>query len=280
MDYITTNENIKMPPLIYGTAWKKDKTAQLVETALRSGFRGIDTAGQPKHYQEELVGEGLLKAFEKGIKREDIFIQTKFTPIDGQDPNNMPYSKDSSLEKQIIDSFNESKKNLHTDFIDSYVLHSPIFPGAKLMKAWETMESFYAKKEIGQLGISNCYDLDVLQYLYNNSSVKPAVVQNRFYAHTSYDKELRDWCGEKGIIYQSFWSLTANMNILSSDYLEKLAQKYSKTQAQVFYRFLNQINIVPLIGTTSAEHMKEDLDIFTFELQEGEVKEILALLNL
>jgi len=279
MNYITTNENIKMPTMIYGTAWKKEQTSELVYQAISCGFRGIDTAGQPKHYQEKLVGEGLLKVYEKGIKREELYLQTKFTPIDGQDPNNMPFNKKDSLEVQIEKSFENSKKNLHTDFIDSYVLHSPIFPGAKLKLAWETMESFYNKKEIGQLGISNCYDLDVLEYLYKNSSVKPAVVQNRFYKQSNYDKELRAWCKDKGIVYQSFWSLTANMNILNSDLIKNLVQKYSKTQAQIFYRFLNHMEIVPLNGTTSQVHMKEDLAIFTFELEKEEIEKIVSLLN-
>ena len=278
MNYITTNENIKMPTIIYGTAWKKEHTANLVEMALLSGFRGIDTAGQPKHYQENLVGEGLLKAYEKGIKREELYIQTKFTPIDGQDRNNMPYDQEASLDEQITQSFETSKQNLKTDFIDSYVLHSPIFPATKLNLAWNTMESLYDKKEVGQLGISNCYDLDVLQYIYKNSRIKPTVVQNRFYAQTSYDKEIRVWCKEKGIIYQSFWSLTANPHILSSEILNTLAQKYTKTTSQIFYRFLNYIDIIPLIGTTSKEHMLEDIAIFGFELEKSEIEKILTLL--
>ena len=278
MNYITTNENIKMPTIIYGTAWKKEHTANLVEMALLSGFRGIDTAGQPKHYQENLVGEGLLKAYEKGIKREELYIQTKFTPIDGQDRNNMPYDQEASLDEQIKQSFETSKQNLKTDFIDSYVLHSPIFPATKLNLAWNTMESLYDKKEVGQLGISNCYDLDVLQYIYKNSRIKPTVVQNRFYAQTSYDKEIRVWCKEKGIIYQSFWSLTANPHILSSDIVNNLAQKYSKTTSQIFYRFLNHIDIVPLIGTTSKEHMLQDIAIYEFELEKNEIESIVSLL--
>lgn len=274
-----SNENIKIPELIYGTAWKKEHTAQLVKEALLNGFLGIDTAGQPKHYREDLVGEGLLQSYEKGLKRKDIFLQTKFTPIDGQDPNNMPYSEDASLQEQIEHSFENSKKNLYTNFIDSYVLHSPIFPGSKLKLAWSTMEQFYKRAEVGQLGISNCYDLDVLQYLYNNSNVKPAVVQNRFYRGSNYDKELRAWCSGQGIVYQSFWSLTANTDILENEVVKKIALKYSKTEAQIFYRFLNQNNIVPLIGTTSPQHMKQDLAIFEFKLDQEEIESINFLLQ-
>lgn len=280
MEYKTTRENKKIPAVLYGTAWKKENTTRLVTQALQNQFCGIDTAGQPKHYQEDLVGLGLLEAYKLGVKREDLFIQTKFTPIDGQDPNKLPYTKDASLTQQIKESFENSKKNLHTQYIDSYILHSPIFPGQRLLEAWSAMETFYNLGEIGDLGISNCYDLDVLQYLYNNASIKPSIVQNRFYAHTNYDKELRAWCMENKIVYQSFWSLTANINILSDEIIINLSKKYQKTQAQIFYRFLHQIDIIPLIGTTSIEHMHDDIAIFTFELDKNEINQISCLLGL
>jgi diketogulonate reductase-like aldo/keto reductase len=78
-----------VPPVFYGTAWKKEKTAELVELALKMGFRAIDTACQPKHYNEAGVGEGILKS---KIPREELFIQTKYTPYNGQDPNRVPYN--------------------------------------------------------------------------------------------------------------------------------------------------------------------------------------------
>ncbi|MDZ7819534.1 MAG: aldo/keto reductase [Aliarcobacter sp.] len=279
MNTFLSNQNIKMPNMIYGTAWKKENTTDLVCQALLQGFKGIDTACQPKHYREDLVGLGLLKAYESGIKREDIFLQTKFTPIDGQDKSNMPYLQSDEIEVQVEKSFETSKRNLKTDFIDSYVLHSPVYPGSKLQRVWEKMQEFYDKKEVGQLGISNCYDLDVLVYLYNNAKVKPSVVQNRFYVQSGYDKEIRAFCEEKGIIYESFWSLTANPHILSSEILQKLANKYERGVAEIFYRFLNHINIVPLNGTTSTKHMIDDLKIEEFELLKEEIDSILQLLK-
>ena len=270
---------MKIPNMIYGTAWKKENTTNLVFEALKQGFKGIDTACQPKHYREDLVGLGLLKAYEIGIKRQDIFLQTKFTPIDGQDQNNMPYLASDEIEIQVEKSFQTSKKNLHTDFINAYILHSPVFPGSKLQKVWQKMEEFYDKKEVGALGISNCYDLDVLKYLFNNAKVKPTIVQNRFYAQSGYDKELRAFCKQNNITYESFWSLTANPNILSSEVLQNLALKYEKGVAEIFYRFLNHINITPLNGTTSIKHMIEDLKIGEFELTNDEINSILNLLN-
>lgn len=270
---------MKIPNMIYGTAWKKENTTDLVFEALKQGFRGVDTACQPKHYREDLVGLGLLKAYEIGIKREDLFIQTKFTPIDGQDQSNMPYLESDEIEIQVEKSFETSKKNLKTDFINAYILHSPVFPGTKLQRVWQKMEEFYDKKEVGQLGISNCYDLDVLVYLYNNAKIKPSIVQNRFYAQSGYDKKLRGFCKQNNITYESFWSLTANPNILSSEVLENLCNKYQKGVAEIFYRFLNHINIVPLNGTTSTKHMIEDLKIGEFELLDEEISSILNLLN-
>ena len=279
MNTFLSNQNIQMPNMIYGTAWKKENTADLVFQALVQGFKGVDTACQPKHYREDLVGQGLLKAYENGIKREDLFVQTKFTPIDGQDISNMPYLQSDEVEIQIEKSFETSKRNLKTNFIDSYILHSPVYPANKLQRVWQKMEEFYDKKEVGQLGISNCYDLDVLVYLFNNAKVKPSVVQNRFYAQSDYDKDIRKFCLKNKIIYESFWSLSANPHILSSDILQKLAKKYKRSEAEIFYRFLNYINIVPLNGTTSKEHMIADLNIGEFELLEEEIDVILELLN-
>lgn len=271
MEYKLSNENIEVPNMIYGTAWKKYSTTFLVKQAILEGFKGIDTAGQPKHYNEELVGKGLQEAYKTGKKRENLYIQTKFTPIEAQDPANMPYLEKDDITVQIEKSFNKSKENLKTDFIDSYILHSPVFPAKKLLSAWDTMSGLYKNKEIGQLGISNCYELDVLRYLYEKVDVKPSVVQNRFYAQTSYDKDIRQWCDERGIIYQSFWSLTANPHILSDKDVMKMALKYKKNEATIFYKFLNQIGIIPLNGTTSVEHMKEDLKISEFTLTDEEV---------
>src|SRR5687767_8148265 len=114
-EWLTTSANIKMPRLIYGTAWKKEKTAELVIKAVKTGFRGIDTACQPRHYNEPLVGEALEELKKSGIEREALFLQTKFTSLGGQDPNQTPYDKNAPLEKQVAQSFEVSQKNLRTN---------------------------------------------------------------------------------------------------------------------------------------------------------------------
>jgi diketogulonate reductase-like aldo/keto reductase len=278
--WFTTSAGVKMPPIIYGTAWKKDRTADLVVKAIESGFRGIDTACQPKHYNEPMVGTALHRLQDLGIGREDLFLQTKFTPLSGQDLRQLPYDKNSPVELQIAQSFEASIRNLQTDYVDSFILHSPMAPHALLMRAWKAMEKIQEAGGAHQLGISNCYNIEVLQSLFVDAEIKPAVVQNRFYQETGYDIKLRGWCSDHGIIYQCFWTLTANPHILSDNTVRTIGRKFKKTEAQIFFRYLNQSGIVPLTGTTSEQHMLEDLNLFGFELSSEEVKSLDLLLYL
>jgi diketogulonate reductase-like aldo/keto reductase len=128
------------------------------------------------------------------------------------------------------------------------------------------------------LGISNCYDPRQFELLYRNAAIKPAVIQNRFYAETGYDRDIRDFCREHRIIYQSFWTLTANPTVLTHPALQMLAMKYQRSAAQIFFRYLSQIGIIPLTGTTSERHMREDLAIFDFELDADECDAVEKLL--
>ena len=278
-NWIKTSAGVKMPRIIYGTAWKKDRTADLVVKAIQTGFRGIDTACQPKHYNEALVGTALQRLKDHGVEREALFLQTKFTPLSGQDLRQVPYDMNASVELQVAQSFEASKKNLQTEYVDSLLLHSPMAPHALLMKAWNAMEKIQKTGGTRQLGISNCYDPEVFRSLYADATVKPAVVQNRFYQDTGYDVDLRHWCSNHGVIYQSFWTLTANPHILSSNTVRTIAQKYKKTEAQIFFRYLSQSGIVPLTGTSSEQHMREDLSIFNFELSSEDLKNVSLLIN-
>lgn len=272
--WITTAAGVNMPRIIYGTAWKKERTADLVEKALLAGFRGIDTAGQPKHYDEALVGVGLQRVKQQGIERDSFYLQTKFTPLSGQDPARLPYDQFSPLEVQVAQSFAASQQNLQSHYVDCLILHSPLASHTQTMQAWRAMEAIQQAGGARQLGISNCYKLDEMKALYADASVKPAVVQNRFYKDTGYEIVLRKWCAGHGVIFQSFWSLTANPHILNSDTVRTLAEQYQKTRAQVFFRYLSQSGIVPLTGTSSEQHMREDLNIFDFVLSAEDVNKV------
>jgi diketogulonate reductase-like aldo/keto reductase len=265
-----------MPSIIYGTAWKKDQTARLVLEALKTGFRGIDTACQPKHYNESLVGDAIDLS---GIDRSELFIQTKFTPVLGHDPDTIPYDKDATFSKQVAESFEVSKSNLKSDYVDALLLHSPLFPFSQLMEVWRAMEKIYEANGAKAIGISNCYDLSVLKRLYSEAKIKPTIVQNRFYEESDYDIHLREWCSEQDITYQSFWSLTANPHILGSRTIMKLAIKYRKSEAQIFFAYLISQGIIPLSGTTSKEHMRDDIEADKIMLESEEIEQISSLLR-
>lgn len=121
------------------------------------------------------------------------------------------------------------------------------------------------------IGLSNTYDIDTLREIYDQAEVKPSFLQNRFYEKTEYDQEVRAFCDLKGIRYQSFWTLTANPKIVEGSVVATIAKKYEKTPQQVFYRFVQHLGIIPLSGTTSVEHMTQDLDLESFDLTEIEI---------
>ena len=268
--HIETRAKVKMPKIIYGTAWKKERTAQLVEKALENGFLGIDTACQPRHYNEALVGEAVASAIKGGMKRSNIFLQTKFTSIGGQDPDNIPYDPKASLKEQVEQSFACSLRNLQTDYLDSWVLHGPLDSYEETREVWQAMEGIAASGGVKQLGVSNFYQTDYFQKFIEEATIKPAVLQNRFYRETDYDKTIRDLCHEHEIIYQSFWTLTANPHILASSELTSISLELDKTAPQILFRYLSQKGIVPLTGTSDQAHMKEDLKIFDFELSKAQ----------
>jgi len=269
--------SINMPPLIYGTAWKKERTTDLVVQAVNLGFKGIDTACQPKHYNESGVGKALLLLEKEGVFREELFIQTKFTTIAGQDPLSIPYNEHDELSLQVAQSFEISKKNLQTDYIDSYVLHSPPPSFKDLHTIWKAMEEIAISGEAKQLGISNIYDFQLLEDLYAMAKIKPSIVQNRFYQDTRYDKQIRKFCTKHNITYQSFWTLTANPHILKSDVLLDLAKRYKKNVVQILFAYLHQIGVTPITGTSDAQHMHIDLESFDIVLQESEVQKLSSL---
>jgi diketogulonate reductase-like aldo/keto reductase len=269
---------VRMPRIIYGTAWKKQQTESFVRQALAQGFRGIDTACQSKHYQEPGVGAAVAASLREGLTRDALFLQTKFTPLSGQDPERIPYDPTASLAEQAAQSCATSLQNLQTSYVDSLVLHSPLPRAEQTMEVWRAMEALVDSGGVKQIGISNCYSPDVLATLYRTSRVKPAVVQNRFYAETDYDPEIRAFCRQHGIVYQSFWTLSANPHLLADETLRLLGLKYQRTPAQVLFRYLTLNDVVPLTGTRSEVHMREDLAIFEFDLTETELRAITALL--
>jgi len=277
--FILSNSRIRTPRIIYGTAWKKADTARLVTLAIQTGFRGIDTACQPKHYDEAGVGTGVAAGLGPGLTRADLYLQTKFTSLSGQDPDRIPYDRQATLPDQVAQSVKASLTNLQTDYLDCVLLHSPMPTMAQTQAAWRALEAFVDAGKVRQLGISNCYRQDDIKGLYEGARIKPAVVQNRFYADTNYDRDIRSYCDRHQIIYQSFWTLSANHQLLAHKTLTAPAAMHLRTPAQILFRYLTQIGVVPLTGTKSGAHMREDLSIFEFQLSNEELRAIEARLG-
>lgn len=258
--------------LVYGTAWKKENTAKFVMEAITSGFRFVDTACQPKHYNEAGVGHGWkAAAAELGLVREDLFLQTKYTPFPGQDPNNVPYDPKAPVDEQVRTSVAVSLQNLQTDYIDSLVLHSPMDTIEETMVVWRVMESFVDEGKVLRLGISNCYDYAKFTALYEQARIKPSVLQNRFYEQSNWDTELRRFAKEHKVWYQSFWTLTANRNALATAEVKEMAEAKGLTPQTFLFAFLLSLgHFTPLSGTTSRVHMAEDVAVME-RYQGGEV---------
>ena len=271
----TAYNHVPIPSFMYGTAWKEEATTELVQLAVASGFKAIDTANQLIHYQEALVGEALQILQKEGIKRDELFLQTKFTSADGQD-HRTPYDASADLTTQVRQSFDSSLTHLCTDYLDSYVLHGPHQRrglGEADWEVWAAMEGLYQSRKTKMIGISNV-TAGQLALLCEQANVKPMVVQNRCFAALGWDKEVREICQAHGIIYQGFSLLTANRRVLADPEIRTIAQRLGATTAQVIFRFAMQIGMLPLTGTTSQQHMKEDLQAEQLALSSEEIQRI------
>lgn len=270
---------IPIPDFLYGTAWKEEQTELLTGMALSEGFRGIDTANQRKHYFEAAVGDAIRIAFDRGqIKRQDLFLQTKFTFSAGQD-HRLPYDARSPVAEQVKQSFASSLEHLGTDYIDSYILHGPARRqglGPEDWDAWHAMESLYDSGRARLLGVSNV-TIEQLQELCQNARISPTFVQNRCYAALGWDRLIRDFCSRRQMIYQGFSLLTANRELLQRPELIQIAQQHRCTSSQIVFRFARDIGMLPLTGTTSAVHMRQDLATSGFRLTTDEIQRIEAM---
>ena len=265
-----------IPSFLYGTAWKEDRTAALTELAIRSGFRAIDTANQRKHYFEAGVGQGLAAAYVGGlVTRADLFLQTKFTYVDGQD-HRLPYDPAATLSVQVAQSMASSLEHLDTDHVDSFVLHGPASNSHWTTADFETWQAMIKERDAGRtrlLGVSNI-SLGQLQQMARAHAEPPAFVQNRCYAIRGWDRDVRAFCRERNIIYQGFSLLTANVQILRHPMVASLAAQLNASPAQIIFAFARQVGMLPLTGTTNAEHMQQDLASLKITLAPDAVRNI------
>jgi diketogulonate reductase-like aldo/keto reductase len=272
-------EGVRVPRLLYGTAWKEDDTQRLTELAVRLGFRGIDTANQRRHYHEAAVGRAVAASLQSGlVGRDELFLQTKFTFRAGQD-HRLPYDPDAPVATQVEQSFASSLAHLGVESIDSYLLHGPTQRAGLAPADWETWRAMEAVHDSGRarlLGVSN-FSLGQLQRLCEEARVRPRFVQNRCYADQGWDRRVREFCAANGLVYQGFSLLTANRAVLAHPEVARIARRHGRSVSQVVFRFALEVGMVALTGTTDAGHMRDDLDAFDFHLEPEEVERIESL---
>ncbi len=266
-------QGVPVPRFLYGTAWKEEATEGLVRTALAAGFRGIDTANQRKHYHEAGVGAAVKEALGSGrIAREDLFLQTKFTHLGGQD-HRLPYDPAAPVTTQVAQSFASSLEHLGVDRLDSYVLHGPSTRSGLApedWEAWRAMETLHQEGRVRLLGVSNV-TRDQLALLCREAKVTPAFVQNRCYARTGWDRGVRQVCAERGIVYQGFSLLTANPHEIASPPFQRILARTGGTAPQLVFRFALALGFVCLTGTRDRNHMEQDLASPALDLAPDEV---------
>jgi diketogulonate reductase-like aldo/keto reductase len=274
-----TRQPSPIPDFLYGTAWKEDRTPALIDLALRMGFRGIDTANQRRHYFEAGVGQGLAAAYRAGVvARADLFLQTKFTYQLGQD-HRLPYDPSASLSVQVAQSMASSLEHLGTDYVDSYLLHGPSFSYGWTDADAEVWEAMTEERDAGRtrlLGVSNV-SLRHLEQMAAAHAEAPVFVQNRCFARLGWDRDVRLFCRERKIIYQGFSLLTANAEPLRHPLITGLAVRANATPAQVVFAFARTVAMLPMTGTSDAEHMKQDLASTDLTLTPDTVRAIESL---
>lgn len=246
------NDGREVPMLGFGT-WQisEEKQAEdCVFMALKTGYRHIDTA---KIYgNEKSVGHAIKKAIESGISRKDIFVTTKLWNADHTDPEK---------------AFNESLEKLGLEYIDLYLIHWPV-PEYRL-KTWKVFEKLLETGKVKSIGVSN-FTIKHLQELMKNSKIIPVVDQVEF-SPWLYQKELLDFCNKNKIILEAYSPLTRG-KMLTDKKLGVIAKKYAKSPAQILIRWVLQHNMVVLPKSTHPARIKENANIFDFEISEADMK--------
>lgn len=256
MEYVTLNNNLKMPLLGLGT-WdlRNEECIQTVAKAIQLGYRLIDTAQM--YGNEKEVGLGIMKS---GVPREQLFITTKMYRI----------SNSYKMAKKAIE---ESLKKLNVDYIDLYLLHEPYKEGIEMYKA---LEEAYKEGKVRAIGISN-YDEKWYQSFIKQCKIIPMV--NQVETHLFYQKWNFQKLLEKNKTAMQAWAPLAQGkdHIFNNFTLINIGKKYNKTAAQVILRFLTQRGISVIPKSSKEERLIENMSIFDFKLNEEEVNQIKKL---
>ena len=257
---VLLNSGYMMPIMGLGTyALDHDTCVNSVMSLLESGGRLIDTAYM--YGNEEAVGEGVRKGMaEYGIPREDIFVITKIYPNQFNDPE---AAIDMALEK------------LDIGYIDMMLLHHP---GTNDVMAYQAMEQYVEEGKIHSLGLSNWYMEELTEFL-PQVTIKPALVQNEIHPYYQ-EQDVVPFIQEKGIVVQCWYPLGGRgytADLLGNETIKAIAEAHEVSPAQVILRWDLQRSIVVIPGSSNADHIRENLDLFGFELTDDEMEQIRQL---
>ena len=257
---VLLNSGYTMPILGLGTyALDHETCVNSVMALLENGGRLIDTAYM--YGNEEAVGEGVRRGMEEyGISREEIFVITKIYPSQFGDPE---AAIDTALEK------------LDIGYIDMMLLHHP---GTGDVKAYQAMERYVEEGKIRSLGLSNWYVEELTEFL-PQISIMPALIQNEIHPYYQ-EQDVVPFIQEKGIVVQCWYPLGGRgytAQLLGDETITEIAEAHGVSSAQVILRWDLQRGIVVIPGSSNPAHIGENLDLFGFELTDGEMERIAAL---
>ncbi len=250
---------MKMPVLGFGM-WQNtnpEEAIQGIQTAIEVGYRHID--GAAAYQNEELVGKGLQ---ESNIAREDLFLTSKLMN-EAHGYENVRREVEETLEK------------LGTDYLDLYLIHWPIVKGhgdkwkESNLDTWRAFEELYDEGILKAIGVSN-FSVEHLENLVENARIKPMV--NQLLVHPGViQEETREYCKEHNIVVQAYSPLSP-LNVLKNDKrVQGMVDKYDKTIAQILLRFDLQLGVVPLTKSVHESRIKENFEIFDFEINEEDM---------
>ncbi|ATF15137.1 aldo/keto reductase [Brevibacillus brevis X23] len=259
-DTTTLYNGVKMPWVGLGVFKVEEgqELEQAVKTAIKHGYRSIDTAAI--YNNEEGVGRGIRAGLqEAGITREDLFVTSKV------------WNSDLGYES-TLEAYETSLKKLGLEYLDLYLIHWPV--EGKFKEAWRALETLYKKGLVKAIGVSN-FHVHHLEELLKDAEIKPMVNQVEFHPRLSQD-ELRAYCKEQGIQFEA-WSPLMQGQLLDNPVLKGMAEKFGKSIAQVIIRWDLQNGVVTIPKSTKEHRIVENTSVFDFELSKEDMEMIHAL---
>jgi 2,5-diketo-D-gluconate reductase A len=254
---VTLHDGVEIPQLGFGVFQvPPDDTEKVVEQALEVGYRHIDTAAAYRN--EKGVGRAVASS---GIPREDIFVTTKLW--------NSSQGFDSALE-----TFGKSLGRLGMGYVDLYLIHWPVPSQDRFVETWRAFERIHGEGQARTIGVSN-FRIDDLRRLEDETEIRPTVNQVELHPQMQ-QSELRAWHKQHGIATEA-WSPLAQGAVLDDDTISGIARAHGKTPAQTILRWHLQLGHVVIPKSVTPERIRENFDLFDFDLAKREMDMIGAL---